>query len=115
MRGLLHRAPILALRNPPLSHKANIESDTEARRRSYEAVFLLENPAPYGIVWLNPVQVKNGQQDGRPKRKVGKADSQVGFGVHFGVHFSTKRGRFRGFPRLWRLLRFPLSDWESAK
>jgi hypothetical protein len=40
---------------------------------------------------------------------------QARFGVHFGVHFSTKPGRFGGFPRLWRLRRFPLNGWGSAK
>jgi hypothetical protein len=34
------------------------------------------------------------------KCKVGRTDSQAGFGVRFGVHFSTKRGRFGGFTDL---------------
>jgi hypothetical protein len=50
---------------------------------------------PYGIVWQNRFHRRMDT-----KRKVGRADSQAGFGVRFGVHFSTKRGRFGGFQRL---------------
>jgi hypothetical protein len=69
---------------------------------------------PYGIVWLNRFHRRmDTKMD--TKGKVGRADSQAGFGVLFGVHFSTKRGRFGGFQRLWRLQPSRVSGWESAK
>jgi hypothetical protein len=62
-----------------------------------------------------PVKTESGHQNGHQTECACRPDSQAGFGVHFGVRFSFKPGRFGGFPRLWRLRQFPLSDWESAK
>lgn len=74
-----------------------------------------DDAGPYEVaLWYSvrePVQMKSGHQTGISR----VPDSQARHGVHFGVYFSSKPGRFGGFPRLWRLVWFPLNGWESAK